>query len=111
VDSAVRDDRLRRRTRPERRSRGPRRRRLAAALAVNLTLNAGWNWLFFGLRRPKAGLYGALLLDLSNAGLLHDTHRVDPRGAHALVPYAGWCVFATALDGSIVRRNSTRRVV
>ncbi|MEU6278402.1 TspO/MBR family protein [Streptomyces populi] len=88
---------------------GPPRTRLAASLAVNLTLNAGWNWLFFGLREPRAGLYGTLLLNLSNAELVHRVRRVDPTAARALVPYAGWCVFATALNGSITRRNPPRR--
>ncbi|WP_317448076.1 hypothetical protein [Streptomyces collinus] len=27
--------------------------RLTASLAVNLTLNAGWSWLFFTRRNPK----------------------------------------------------------
>ncbi|KAB1988278.1 TspO/MBR family protein [Streptomyces triticiradicis] len=87
---------------------GPPRTRLAAGLAVNLALNAGWNWLFFGLRKPKAGLYGTFLLNLSNAELIHRVRRVDPAAARALVPYAGWCVFATALNGSITRRNPPR---
>jgi tryptophan-rich sensory protein len=37
---------------------------------VNLALNAGWNWLFFGLRSPRAGLAGTVLLDVSHAELI-----------------------------------------
>ncbi len=81
------------------------RRRLAGSLAINLTLNAAWNWLFFARRSPAAGLAGTLLLDLSNADLLRRTARVDRRAARVLLPYAAWCCFATALNASIARRN------
>jgi tryptophan-rich sensory protein len=84
---------------------GHRRRGLAASLAVNLALNAGWSWLFFARRSAAGGLAGALLLDVSNADLLRRTARVDRTAARALVPYAAWCCFATALNASIVRRN------
>ncbi|MEV7864039.1 TspO/MBR family protein [Streptomyces hirsutus] len=81
------------------------RRRLAGSLAVNLGLNAGWNWLFFARRSPTAGLAGTLLLNLSNADLLHRTARVDRTAARALLPYVAWCCFATALNASITRLN------
>ncbi|WNM29964.1 TspO/MBR family protein [Streptomyces sp. Li-HN-5-11] len=79
---------------------------LAASLAVNLSLNAGWNWLFFARRSPVAGLADTLLLDLSNADLLRRTGRTDRAAARALIPYAAWCAFATALNASIARRNT-----
>ena len=74
-----------------RRTRGRQRNALAASLAVN----AAWNWMFFGLRSPRAGLAGTLLLDLSNAELIGRMARTAPRAATALVPYALWCAFAT----------------
>ncbi|MFJ7965521.1 tryptophan-rich sensory protein [Streptomyces sp. NPDC096324] len=64
-------------------------------------------------RAPKSWLsYGAsaLLLDVGNAELIRRTHRFAPSAARALVPYTGWCVFATALNGAIVRRNPSHRV-
>ncbi|MFJ7147063.1 TspO/MBR family protein [Streptomyces sp. NPDC100445] len=79
---------------------------LTGSLAVNLLLNAGWNWLFFARRSPRAGLAGTLLLDVSNVDLLRRTARTDRTAARALLPYAAWCGFATALNASIVRRNS-----
>ncbi|MBY8878234.1 TspO/MBR family protein [Actinacidiphila acidipaludis] len=78
---------------------------LAASLAGDLVLNAGWNWLFFGLRSTRAGLAGTVLLDLSNAELVRRTARSDRTAAAVLVPYAAWCAFATALNGSIAARN------
>lgn len=81
------------------------RRGIGGSLAVNLALNAGWNWLFFARRSPAAGLAGTLLLDLSNADLLRRTARADRVAARVLLPYAAWSCFATALNASIVRRN------
>lgn len=87
------------------RARPDQRRPLVTALAANLTLNAAWNWLFFRARSPQAGLAGTALLDLSNAHLISRTARADAVAAAALLPYAAWCAFATALNSSIARRN------
>ena len=87
------------------RTRGRQRNALAASLATNLAVNTAWNWMFFGLRSPRAGLAGTLLLDLSNAELIRRMARTDPRAAAALVPYALWCTFATILNADIARRN------
>lgn len=87
------------------RTAGRQRNALIASLAANLAVNAAWNWMFFGLRSPKAGLAGTVLLDLSNAELIRRTARTDPQAAAALVPYALWCAFATALNADIARRN------
>ncbi|MFH7594434.1 TspO/MBR family protein [Streptomyces racemochromogenes] len=87
------------------RSRGRERAGTALAFGVNLALNAGWTWLFFRRRSPGAALAGTLALDLSNAALIRRTARTDPVAARALLPYAAWCVFATALNASLTRRN------
>lgn len=87
------------------RTAGRQRNALIASLAANLAVNAAWNWMFFGLRSPKAGVAGTVLLDLSNAELIRRTARTDPQAAAALVPYALWCAFATALNADIARRN------
>ncbi|MFE0577321.1 TspO/MBR family protein [Streptomyces sp. NPDC058874] len=87
------------------RARGRARARLAGSLAVNLALNAGWTWVFFRLRSPKAALVGTLLLDVSNADLIRRTARADAAAAAALIPYGAWCGFATWLNAAVVRRN------
>ncbi|MFD0267748.1 TspO/MBR family protein [Streptomyces sp. NPDC127106] len=87
------------------RARGRERAAIAARFGANLALNAGWSWLFFGCRSPRAGLAGTLLLDLSNAELIRSTARRDPTAARAMLPYAAWCAFATGLNASIARRN------
>lgn len=86
-------------------TRGRARRELLTAFAVNLATNAAWSWLFFGRRSAVAGLAGTLALDASNADLLRRTRRHDPAAAAALLPYAAWCLFATALNGAIAARN------
>jgi benzodiazapine receptor len=88
------------------RTRGRQRRELIAAFTVNLTANAAWNWLFFGNRSVLGGLAGTVALDLSNADLIRRTARYDPTAAKALLPYAAWCLFATALNGAIAARNT-----
>ncbi|MFA1546951.1 TspO/MBR family protein [Actinomadura chokoriensis] len=87
------------------RARGRRRRALATSLGVNLLLNAAWSQLFFGRRSLKGGLAGTVLLDMSNADLIRRTAPVDAAAAGALVPYAAWCTFATALNADIAHRN------
>ena len=104
MDAAVREHRLGGRPCAAA-HRGRQRNALAASLATNLAVNTAWNWMFFGLRSPRAGLAGTLLLDLSNAELIRRIARTDPRAAAALVPYALWCTFATILNADIARRN------
>ncbi|MFC1416724.1 tryptophan-rich sensory protein [Streptacidiphilus cavernicola] len=41
-----------------------KKRALAASVGVNLMLNAGWNWLFFRARSPRAGVAGTVALHL-----------------------------------------------
>ncbi|MFE9928562.1 TspO/MBR family protein [Streptomyces sp. NPDC005533] len=90
------------------RSRRGEHARLAASLGTNLALNAGWNYLFFRCRSPRAGLAGTVLLDAGNAHLIVRTAAIDRTAAVALAPYAAWCLFATALNLSLVRRNPRR---
>ncbi|MCX0241928.1 TspO/MBR family protein [Streptomyces drozdowiczii] len=87
------------------RARAGERRVLAGSLGVNLALNAAWNWAFFARRSPWGGVLGTLVLDMSNAELIRRTRRIDTTAAKGLLPYAGWCLFATALNVSIARRN------
>ncbi|HEU5023449.1 MAG TPA: TspO/MBR family protein [Spirillospora sp.] len=86
-------------------ARGRERRTLAVSLGANLALNLAWSHVFFGLRSAKAGTAATVLLDISNADLLGRTARVDTAAAVALIPYAAWCGFATALNADIAVRN------
>ncbi|MER5908701.1 TspO/MBR family protein [Streptomyces mirabilis] len=79
---------------------------VVAAVTVHLSLNAAWGWLFFAARSPRAGLVGTLLLDVSTLHLIRTTSRTDRRAAAALLPYAAWCWFATALNARNAQHNS-----
>ncbi|WP_089228960.1 TspO/MBR family protein [Actinacidiphila glaucinigra] len=81
------------------------RSKLASVLAVNLSLNAAWSWLFFAARSPRAGLAATALLNASNLHLIRRVSRCDPWAATALLPYAAWCSFATALNARIAQLN------
>jgi tryptophan-rich sensory protein len=81
------------------------RRGLLALTAADLVANAGWNWAFFRGRSPAGGLAVIAVLNALNAALVRRAAMVDGRAAAALLPYAAWVGFATALNGSIWRRN------
>jgi tryptophan-rich sensory protein len=80
-------------------------RSYAAALSVNLVLNAGWSWLFFRYHKLGAAAVGAATLTASSADLVRRTAEATPRGALALLPYPVWCGFATVLSTHIWRLN------
>jgi benzodiazapine receptor len=80
-------------------------RRYAAALSVNLLLNAGWSWLFFRYHKLGASALGAAVLTASSADLVRRTAQAKPQAGLAFSPYALWCAFATALSTHIWRLN------
>lgn len=81
-------------------------RSVAVALFCGqLALNASWSWAFFGARNPAAGLAVILVLDVLVAATALRFWRLDRAASLALVPYLGWILFATALNGAIVWLN------
>lgn len=82
-----------------------RRRRFRLALAANLALNAGWCWTFFAAKRLPAGTAVAAALAASSIGLARRAGAERPAAGAALVLYALWTGFATALTAAIWRRN------
>jgi translocator protein len=80
-------------------------RRYAAALGVNLALNAGWSWLFFRYRKLGASVLGAAVLTVSSADLARRTAQADARAGVAASPYPVWCAFATVLSAHVWRLN------
>jgi translocator protein len=80
-------------------------RRYAAALAVNLVLNAGWSWLFFRYHKLGASALGAAALTASSADLARRAAQADGKAGAALSPYPLWCAFATVLATHVWRLN------
>lgn len=83
-------------------------RRMLALTTADLATNAGWCWVFFARRSPIGGLAVIAGLDALNLALVREAARHDRIAAAALVPYAAWTGFATALNASIWRRNRGR---
>ncbi|BBY55306.1 tryptophan-rich sensory protein [Mycobacterium koreense] len=83
-------------------------RRYRLALAVNLVLNAGWSWLFFGRRRLRGAAVTAAALTLSSADLTRRAAVVDARRGALLAAYPSWCAFATALSTHLWVTNRGR---
>ncbi|WP_369252830.1 TspO/MBR family protein [Geodermatophilus amargosae] len=84
---------------------GTGRRTWSRAFAVNLVLNAGWPWAFFRAHRPTLAAAEAALLAVSTADLARRSARIDRTAGLALLPYAAWTAFATALSTEIARRD------
>ena len=80
---------------------GSARRRAIVFFLVQMILNAAWSVAFFGLHSPAAGLVVILLLVTAIAATIHAFLAVDRIAGGVLVPYLGWVVFATLLNGSI----------
>lgn len=75
------------------------------ALAANLILNGAWTWVFFKAHRTGAATVTAAALAASSADLVRRAAPASSTAAAALLPYAGWCGFATLLSAAIWRRN------
>ncbi|BBZ74251.1 TspO/MBR family protein [Mycobacterium paraseoulense] len=80
-------------------------RRYAAALGVNLVLNAAWSWLFFRFHKLGVSAAGAAALTVSSADLTRRAAQADPRAGLALSAYPLWCSFATTLATHVWRLN------
>ena len=72
---------------------------------VQLSLNAAWTPLFFGLKRPDLAFAEILLLWAAIAATLAAFRKVDRPAAWLLAPYLAWVSFAAVLNGTIWRLN------
>ncbi|MBF9042888.1 sensory protein TspO [Rhodobacterales bacterium HKCCE4037] len=73
--------------------------------ALQISLNALWTPVFFGLRRLKAALPVMALLWLAVLGALVFHWRVDVWAGLAFVPYLAWVTVAGALNYSVWKLN------
>ena len=80
----------------------------ARAYTANLALNAAWTPLFFRAHRPWVATAECAVLVASTVDLVRRAAAVSRPAAAALVPYAAWTAFATALSAAIARRNPAR---
>lgn len=61
--------------------------------------------MFFRAERPGLAVLESAALTVSTVDLVRRTWRLDPPAGAALLPYAGWVAFATALTAELARRN------
>ncbi|MEZ0131612.1 TspO/MBR family protein [Flavobacterium sp. LBUM151] len=78
--------------------------RVKKALAfflIQLTLNAIWSYLFFGLKNPMLALIEIALLWL----MIYETYlkfiKINKIAGYLLIPYLAWVAFAGILNASI----------
>jgi len=68
---------------------------------IQLTLNAIWSYLFFGLKNPMLALIEIALLEL----MIYETYlkftKINKIAGYLLIPYMAWVAFAGILNASI----------
>ena len=69
--------------------------------AIQLTLNALWSYLFFGLRNPMVAGIEIILLWLMIFETYTQFVKINKIAGYLLLPYLAWVSFATVLNGSI----------
>jgi benzodiazapine receptor len=74
--------------------------------ALQLGLNFGWSYLFFGWHRPWLALAEIVALWAAIVATMMAFHPVDPVATALLWPYLLWVTFAAALNYAIARLNS-----
>jgi tryptophan-rich sensory protein len=72
---------------------------------IQVTLNALWSPVFFGLRRMRAALIVVALLWLAVAITMLAFFSIDLIAGLLFLPYILWVTIATALNASVLRRN------
>ena len=85
--------------------RGDAARTALKLYGVQLVLNVLWSLLFFTLHRPAWALAEILVLDVVVFAMVVHYGRVHRPSGWMIAPYAGWLVFATAINVGVVVLN------
>lgn len=80
-------------------------RRPLTLFLVQLTLNAVWSPLFFGLHSPALAFVEIVLLWLAIVATFCTFHPVSQVAAWLLMPYVAWVGFAAVLNFTLWRLN------
>ena len=73
--------------------------------AVQLVLNIGWSWIFFGLHQPGWAFVEIVILWLAILATTVAFFRRSKAAGYLLVPYLAWVSFASILNFTIFRMN------
>lgn len=74
---------------------------------LQITLNALWSPVFFGLQRLKLAMGILVALWLAVAGAIWSHWQVDMIAGALLLPYLLWVTIAGGLNASVIRLNPT----
>lgn len=80
-------------------------RRAITAFGIQLLLNAGWSFAFFGARSPTLGLVVIIFLWATLAWTVDRFFRIRAAAGWLLVPYLLWVTYALALNAAIWGMN------
>ncbi len=83
----------------------PGRGRAIVLFLVQMTLNAGWSWAFFGARSPELGLAVIAALWIGIALTLLQFRRLDVTSGWLLAPYLAWVSIAAYLNVAVAVLN------
>lgn len=72
---------------------------------VQLTLNAAWSIIFFGLRNPALALVDIISLWIAIILTIKSFYKLNKLSAYLLYPYIAWVSFAVLLNFFIVLLN------
>ena len=72
-----------------------------AAFGVQMVMNVAWTPVFFGLRRPGAGLAIVVSLWFAVLATVALFDRIDRRASVLLIPYLAWLTFAVFLNYAV----------
>jgi tryptophan-rich sensory protein len=84
---------------------GGQARRTVSLYSAQLTLNALWSVLFFGLHRPDMAFVEILILWAVLLVILFRYWRIKKAAAWLWMPYVLWVTFAAVLNGTIWSLN------
>lgn len=76
-----------------------------APFLVQLALNVGWSFAFFGARNPLLGLVVIGLLLVAIVWTILAFWPISSLAALLLVPYLAWVAFASVLNAAIYKLN------
>lgn len=72
---------------------------------LQLIFNAGWSWLFFGLKRMDLALVDVCMLLVTIVAYIAAASAVSATAALLFVPYALWVATAAMLNRAVWRLN------
>jgi tryptophan-rich sensory protein len=72
---------------------------------LQLILNAGWSWVFFGMRQPGWAFAEIIVLWIVILATTIALFRVSQPAGGLFIPYLAWVTFASVLNGTIWQLN------